>query len=517
MNNQIDLIIIAKNIFNSVDEKCFEGYLCIEKNRIFKVGKGMPDKSIYNQAKKIITLKDEMIMPGIVDTHTFFTGYAIFHVGVDTSNISTGAQLDHALVTYIKENNPTGAVLGHGWNPEILEQKIGEALLEEKYREKPVIIFASDRGSCIMNQKAKEIYQFTSDTCYPESYHRIMSEYLNDREFVESEFSAYMSMMNKKGVTTVKEMGFDDFYGFTDYLKELEIKDRFTLRTFFMSQPVGEPMNLKYAKKMREMFTGEKIRFSGFNRMTDGTLASYRGELKEPYENKDFTCNFKIPWNEIEADVLTADSEGFRWTLHAQGDGAVGHIADIYGKCQMENGRLKNAHGLTDMEFTHPHDLERLGKMGAVGEVYFQIMSLDPANTLLENINQTIGKERGRRYWNRRKMEDAGIILCGATDLPLLITDVPAGIFYSSGGYMDGREEPFQKENTISVAEQLKAWTIGGQKNLGMEDILGTIEEGKIADFAVFDRNLLHTDIKTVRNAKVVMTIMDGKVVFEEK
>lgn len=192
-----------------------------------------------------------------------------------------------------------------------MDQEAGETLLEEKYGEKPVIIFASDRGSCIMNGKAKEIYGFTSETCYPESYHRIMKEYLNDREFIESEFADYMSMMNQKGVTTVKEMGFDDFYGFTDYLKELERKDKFTLRTFFMSQPVGVPMNLKYAKRMRKMFTGEKIRFSGFNRMTDGTIASYKGELKEPYENESFSCNLEIPWSEIEDDVLAADRKAF--------------------------------------------------------------------------------------------------------------------------------------------------------------------------------------------------------------
>ena len=516
MNMKIDLIITSNNIFSGLDEECFEGYICVAGNRISKIGRGMPDETIYNRAKKVIALNDEMIMPGIVDTHTFFSGYAIFHLGVDASDISTGGQLNCALAAYINEKNPIGAVFGHGWNPERLDQEAGETLLEEKYGEKPVIIFASDRGSCIMNGKAKEIYGFTSETCYPESYHRIMKEYLNDREFIESEFADYMSMMNQKGVTTVKEMGFDDFYGFTDYLKELERKDKFTLRTFFMSQPVGVPMNLKYAKRMRKMFTGEKIRFSGFNRMTDGTIASYKGELKEPYENKSFSCNLEIPWSEIEDDVLAADREGFRWTLHAQGDGAVGHIADIYEKCQMEDGRLKNKHGLTDMEFTHPNDLKRLGKIGAVGEIYFQIMSLDPADVLLENMNKTIGRERGRRYWNRRKMQDAGITLCGATDLPLMITDVPEGIFYSSGGYMDGRDEPFQKENTISIPEQLKAWTIGGQKSLGMDDALGTIEEGKIADFAVFDRNLLQADIKTVRNAKVVMTIMDGKVVFEK-
>lgn len=514
---KIDLLIIAKNIFNSVDEKCFEGYICICDNRISKIEKGLPDEAIQSKAKKIINLNNKMIMPGIVDTHTFFTGYAIFHVGMNATNICTVEQLNHALELYIKEKNPKGAVLGHGWNSDTLKKEASESLLEEKFREKPIIIFSAGRENCIMNQKAKEIYHFDSDSCYPESYHRIMGEYLNDREFIEKEFFDYMYMMNRRGVTTVKEMGFDDFYGFTDYLKELETKDKLTLRTFFMSQPVGEPMNLDYAKKMKAMFTGEKVKFSGFNRMTDGTIASYKGELKEPYETKSFTCNSGIPWDEIEADVLAADQEGFRWTLHAQGDGAVGHIADIYEKCQMENGRLKNAHGLTDMEFTHPDDLERLGKIGAIGEVYFQIMSLDPANVLLENIEKTIGWKRGKRYWNRRGMVDAGITISGATDLPLMFTDVPAGIYYSSGGYMDGREEPFQTENTLTVAEQLKAWTIGGQKNLGMEKVLGTLEEGKIADFAVFDRNLIDADIKNIREAKVVMTVMDGKVVFKEE
>ena len=225
----------------------------------------------------------------------------------------------------------------------------------------------------------------------------------------------------------------------------------------------------------------------------------------------------EIPYDEIEADVLAADAEGFRWSLHAQGDGAVGKIAGIYDKCEKVNGKLKNRHAITDMEFTDPKDLETLGAMGVTAELYFQIMSLDPAEVLLENIEKTIGKERGKYYWNRRKMQDAGMILSGATDLPLLITSVPESVYYSCGGFMDGREEAFQPENTLTVSELLKAWTIGGQRNLGMEEKLGTLEEGKLADIAVFDRNLLEIDKKKAREAKVIMTIMDGKVVYQEK
>lgn len=390
-------------------------------------------------------------------------------------------------------------------------------MLEENYSEKPVILFAADRSTCIMNQKAREVYQFTPEECYPESYHRIMREYLNDRDFIEQEFLAYMNMMNARGVTTVKEMGFDDFYGFTDFLKEMEDSEKLHLRTFFMSQPVGEKMNLEHARRMRDLFTGDKVRFSGFNRMTDGTIAAYKGDLKEPYENEAFTCSFEVPYEEIEADVLAADQEGFRWTLHAQGDGAVEMITDIYEKCRKENGKLVNRHAITDMEFTDPDDLERLGAMGVTAELYFQIMSLDPAGVLTENIEKTIGAIRGRNYWNRRKMQDCGMNLSGATDLPLLITSVPESVYYSCGGYMDGREEPFQTENTITVSELLKAWTIGGQKNLDMDSRIGTLEEGKYADIAVFDRNLLTVGKKKAKEAETVMTVMDGKIVYKRK
>lgn len=76
---------------------------------------------------------------------------------------------------------------------------------------------------------------------------------------------------------------------------------------------------------------------------------------------------------------------------------------------------------------------------------------------------------------------------------------------------MDGTDEAFQPENTITTAELLKAWTIGGQTNLGMDDCLGTLEEGKLADIA----NLVKIDAKEAKNAKVVMTIMDGQVVYK--
>lgn len=517
MNKKYSMVIAARHLFDSVSDQACEGYLCIAGQMIVKRENGRPDEETISQAEQVLYFNEELVMPGIVDTHTFFSGYAVFHLGADVSKVTDSEAGLKTLKAYEREKKPSGVLFGHGWDPQKWDQHSGEQMLEKEYPQIPVILFSADRSSCIMNRRARDTYQFTPETCYPESYYRIMREYLNDRDFIEKEFASYMEMMNSRGVTAVKEMGFDDFYGFTDFLKEMEDSEELHLRTFFMSQPVGEPMNLEYARKMRNLFTGDKIKFSGFNRMTDGTIAAYKGDLKEPYKNEAFTCSISVPYEEIEADVLAADAEGFRWSLHAQGDGAVGKIAGIYDKCRKVNGKLENRHALTDMEFTDPKDLEKLGAMGAVAELYFQIMSLDPGNVLIENINRTIGGKRGKYYWNRRKMKDSGMELSGATDLPLLVTSVPESVFYSCGGYMDGLEQPFQTENTLTVPELLKAWTIGGQKNIGMEQKLGTLEVGKLADIAVFDRNLLELETGDAKEASVLMTIMDGNVVYTKK
>lgn len=509
------MVITAKNLFDSVADQPYEGYLLIEGNTITEKKKGKPDQDVLDRADEVYCFDEELVMPGIVDTHTFFTGYAVFHLGADVSGVSGNEKGRQIIRKYAEARRPAGAIFGHGWKPQKWKRQEAEKMLEREYPEKPVILFAADRSTCIMNRCARKAYHFTPETCYPESYYRIMKEYLNDRAFIDKEFRNYMNMLNSRGVTTVKEMGFDDFYGFTDYLKEIEKSDDLHLRTFFMSQPVGSAMNLDYAKQMRDTFTGEKVRFSGFNCMTDGTIADYRGYLKQPYEGKDCTCRIEVPFAQIEKDVLAADAEGFRYSLHAQGDGAVGKVTEIYEKCRKENGKLVNRHAVTDMEFTDPADLEKLGKMGAFAELYFQIMSLDPGQVIRDNIKRTIGAERGKYYWNRRKMADAGINLSGATDLPLMVTDVPESIYHSCGGYLSGDTEPFQKENTLTVSEILKAWTIGGQRNLGMEAILGTLEKGKRADIAVFNKNLLSLDPKEAKTAQVVLTVMDGKTVYK--
>lgn len=158
-----------------------------------------------------------------------------------------------------------------------------------------------------------------------------------------------------------------------------------------------------------------------------------------------------------------------------------------------------------------------MGQLGIVAEVYPQIMSIADRASKIAMIEEKIGMARGRYYWNRRKMADSGVVISCGTDLPLLYDDIPESVYHTVGGLFPEGGEPFNKENTLTVSELLKAWTSGGQYNLGCERDLGTLEAGKLADITVLDGDLFKVDPAQARGMKVFMTIVDGRVVFPTK
>jgi predicted amidohydrolase YtcJ len=78
----------------------------------------------------------------------------------------------------------------------------------------------------------------------------------------------------------------------------------------------------------------------------------------------------------------------------------------------------------------------------------------------------------------------------------------------------DGKPAGINPEESISLEKAFKAYTIEAAKAYGMEDSVGTLEEGKLADIAVIDRNLFELEPMEIRKCSVVMTIMDGRIVF---
>ena len=509
-----DIILKSSNIFTAASNTVINGFVAISGEKIIAVGSPEEITQYIDESTKVFDLDDKVVCPGFVDVHCFFTGYVLGFVGADLTAASSAEEVLTTIRNYAVELSDSMPILGHGLDMEKINIS-DSTMLDSIFGREPVVLFAKGGETCWMNTAAREKYCFTPDTCYPESYWRLLRDVLTDRSFIVDQFESYMSMLNSRGITAIKEMGFDDFYGFTDILEELDENKELSLRVSFMSQPVGAGVNIDYGKVMRKRFKGNFVEFSGYNRMTDGSISCLCGDLKKPYNcAPKICCAQEIDYELIEKETLAADAENFRFSLHAQGDAAIAKVLDIYEKCKQENGRLVNRHSITDIEFSDPFDLERMGRLGVIAEIYPQIMSIATADSKLSMIEEKIGMDRGKYYWNRRKMADSNVILSCGTDLPLMIPDIPESIYHACGGLFPEGGNPFNKQNTLTIEEVLTAWTKGGQYNLYQEQNLGTLEAGKLADIAVLDKNIFNTAIDKMREIKVCLTIVNGEIVY---
>ena len=459
MSKKYDELLHTLCIYDSVEKVPYEGCIFLKDGKIANVEKGSIKKEYLEKADTVTECGDKTVCAGFGDTHTFFTGYVIEHLGVDFSDCHSIEQLEKKITA---QKDIVHVMFGNHLEKKFVKNEAAEKMLERVMPDKAVVLFTEGHATCLMNKKAKEEFRFDEDHCYSEAIYKIMPLYLNDRFFIEKELISYMKLLNSRGITSVKEMGFDDFYGFTDVLEEMELNHELTLRIAFMSQPVGAEPNIKYAKDMEQKFKGDYVRFSGFNQMTDGLILKKEGHLLEPYEGTTITCKKEIDYEKLEKQVLEADENGIRYTLHSEGDGAFHEILNIYEKCRKKNGKLENRHGITDLELTDPEDEKRMAALGVFGEIYAQVYALDTYEGYVNAYEKVIG-ERQKRYLNYRSLIKNGVRLCGATDLPLLIPSIPESIYYGCANYGSDHNKRINPENGLTVQEMLDAWTINSQ------------------------------------------------------
>lgn len=515
MSNHAHIILKSNCIFTATGEPPFAGYLAISDGRLLRVEHGEVDPALIGNQTTIYELGERLVCPGFSDAHTFFTGWAMRYVGVNLSAAQNAAQLVALAQRHAETLPADAAVLGHGWSPEL---SVGTpADLDAAFGARPVVLFAEGAEVFWLNNAAIARYGFDNSADCNEVFWALLEEMLADHAFIKPLFRSYMQMLNSRGITMTKEIGYDTFSTFPQVLDELERDGQMTLRVNFMSQPVKEGANFAFARQMRKQFQGDFVRFSGFNRMTDGSISALCGYLKEPYLcAPDTTCAQEIDWQTIEQEVLAADADGFRFSLNAQGDAAVARVVDIYSRCQRsDDGMLTHRHAITEAEFSDPVDLERMAQLGIICEFYPQIQAIANRTDKVGMIAEKIGLERGKNYWNRRKMADYGVPLCCGTDLPLVIDNIPQSLYHTVTGCFPEGGEPFNPQNTLTPAEVLTAWTAGGAFDMYREAEFGTLVPGMGADIAVLDTNPFACPIDEVQNAGVCLTLVNGVVVHE--
>jgi predicted amidohydrolase YtcJ len=282
-----------------------------------------------------------------------------------------------------------------------------------------------------------------------------------------------------------------------------------------------------------EGFGDDMIRYQGLKGFVDGIMGASSARFYDPYLTTGVRGSWRNqgntgyvtgegsgldPSGNMEELVLGADAAGFNPRVHAIGDQAIDTILDIFEKTIEVNGpregrRLAIIH---NQVIRGPETARREAEMGVIAE-------MQPYHTIddMRWMEERIG-ERARWAYAFKTLADAGVLLSFGSDWPgtnaAWYTSNPLQGMYAAvtRETLDGEPEGgWFPEEKIDVATALRAYTVNNAWVAGEENEKGMIKEGFLADLAVLDANPFEIDPRALKDVGVVLTVMDGRIVFE--
>lgn len=252
----------------------------------------------------------------------------------------------------------------------------------------------------------------------------------------------------------------------------------------------------------------------------DGALGSRGALLIEPYSDRPDTRGLSL----LESDALgqlmqRAEAADVQLAIHAIGDLANRLILDQYWiqssvEADPQIDFSDNRWRIEHTQILHPDDIARVGDLGLIA-------SMQPSHAIgdLKFAPNRLGANRLYGAYAWQSLLEAGALIVGGSDAPVEI-GTPQIEFYAAVARKDLEgfsNEDWYSDEALSREQALTLFTQAPAYAAFMEDELGTIEVGKLADFTVFDRDLMTIPEAEILIAETVMTVVHGEIVFDAR
>lgn len=537
-NNKADTIILSDRIFNGIADKPFPGAVAIADNRIIAVCSKEEAALLQTDETIVHEFNEQLVMPGFHDSHVHLILSGLFQTCVNLH----GARSEEEAVQMVKQfadtrpNDPW--VLGFTWyhvfwdNQQLPTKKSLDAVLPDR----PVYLLDYEGHGAWINSKAMEICGIDRDTPNPpggeimrdangdptgficESAMSLASKYAYDIPFdTQRELLAqFMKNAARLGVTSISDMqpfvGTD--MGSIELYKQLDAAGELSVRINVLPGLTGD---LSKVRKLRSECSSGKVRFSGLKQFVDGVATTYTALLVEPYADNLSTKGHPVmALDELKQWIITADSEGFRTRLHACGDGAVRFALESFEAAMQCNGRRDARHTIEHIENLHPDDIKRFAQSDVIASMQPEHLAM--TDGFAENPYPVrLGADRIKLTWPMRTLKESGARLVFGSDCPVVDLDPMLGVYRAvTRLHNDGKPEGgWNPQEKLTMAQVLKGYTSDAAYSEFMENELGALVPGMLADITVLDRDLFAVPASEIRDTKVLLTLSEGKVVYQ--
>lgn len=535
---QADLVLASDAIFTGLEDEPFRGSVAIKGRYIIAVGSEEEIKPYIGSETKVYDYGDQLIMPGFQDFHLHLFLGSLSQDSVSLHEAKSEEEAAEMVKRFADTRPDDPWVFGFRWYHIYWDEKKlpHRSTLDELLPDRPVFLLNDECHGAWLNSKALEELGIDKNTPDPPFGEIVRDEngeptgflYETAMKFAEKAFKSipgqrqielFQSFLDKAaslGITAVSDMlplpGLE--LGNLDLYREFEQQGKLTTRIQFLAALNGD---LERPRYLREKYQSDKLKLSGLKQFLDGVPIAYTAYLVDPYsDNQNTRGDTLIPIDQVKKWAVEADREGFRIRFHACGDGAVRLGLDCFEEAQKTNGVRDSRHTIEHIEVIHPDDIDRFSQLGVIASM--QPEHLAAAERFEDNAYLSrLGKERERFTWPIRTLKQRGARMAFGTDFPVVELN-PMTEIYRAVTRVHDDGKPFggwNPDEKITLAEALRDYTLGSAYGGFREDELGTLEKGKLADVIVLDRNLFNVSAEEMKEARVELTVMDGKVVFE--
>lgn len=509
--------------------------VAVHGNRIVAVGSTEEIHRMSGPDTHIIDARGRVIMPGFNDAHVHFLRGGFQLSNVDLRDANSPQEFAERIYHFVEKRRNGQWVTGGDWDHERWSGTPlpTKELIDPFTANTPIFVNRLDGHMALANSLALKLAGVTCHTkdipggfimrdtktgeptgILKDAAQSLVWKVIPDSDFEEKIVAARAATTHaaRLGVTSVQDMsGGNDVSVYQKLLCRGELLTR-----IYAISPLPNWQPSEYFG-VHSHCDSDMLHIGGLKGFADGSLGSSTAFFFEPYEDEPSTCglagNEMYPKDAMLKRVTAADRHGLQVIVHAIGDKANDEILSIYEQTIEENAERDRRFRIEHAQHLRVQDIPRFGKAQIVA-------SMQPYHAIDDGCwtEKRIGRNRAQTAYAFRSLLASGATLAFGTDWNIAPLNPMLGIFAAvTRRTLDGKHpHGWIPEQKITVEEAVRAYTVGSAYAEFTDNVKGTISPGKLADIIILSRNIFDIDPVEIEKTQVVMTIMDGRIIYEQ-
>jgi predicted amidohydrolase YtcJ len=526
----LTLAVVNAKVWTGDSLRPWADAIAVRGERIAMVGSSAAVRKAAGDAR-VIDAAGQMVVPGFIDSHVHFVAGGFRLSSVQLRDATTPAEFIARIKAFAASAPPGAWITGGDWDHERWGGELPRRdWIDSVTPNNPVWVNRLDGHMSLANSAAlgaANVTRTTSDVAGGTIVRAASGEPTgvlkdNAAELVDSvvpkppaeledrALDAAMAYVAAQGVTSVHHMGsWDDLAVFERAHKANRLRTR-----IYAAVPLSTWERLRDTVAARGR--GDAwLRIGALKGFVDGSLGSHTAAMLQPFTDapRDTGLFVSTPDN-LYRWVSGADKAGLNIMVHAIGDRAIRTQLDIFERVAKENGPRDRRFRIEHAQHIAAPDFPRFARIGVIA-------SMQPYHAIDDGrwADKVIGPERSKGTYAFRSLLDAGATLAFGSDWFVAPPTPLEGIYAATTRRTIDDRNPggWVPEQKITVDEALRAYTRGGAFASFEDKERGVLATGALADFVVIDRDVTRIPIEQIRDARVVLTAVGGRVVYERK